>query len=55
MEKYDFIEALFRNQVSDELFFGVRNLEVSILSLLWVITNTVWAYSIDIALALKNF
>ena len=32
MEKYDFIEALFRNQVPDELFFGVRNLEVSIVT-----------------------
>ena len=28
MEKYDFIERLFKDEISDELFFGVRHLEV---------------------------
>ncbi len=28
MEKYDFIERLFKDEISDELFFGVKNLEV---------------------------
>ncbi len=28
MEKYDFIERLFKDEISDEHFFGIRNLEV---------------------------
>ena len=41
MEKYDFIERLFKDEISDELFFGVRHLEVGFHFQMFVIVFTI--------------